>query len=250
MLAVRVYLGRFEQLFDDRGGAIFSGVAYTDAHVTLTGMLVVAGGARRSARRWRSSMRWPRRSFDGSIAAVVPAVVCYVVVGVLAVVRQRLHREAERAGARNAVHRAQHRVHAPGVRPRSHRAAAVSRRDRASRRSTSPTTRPRSRTSACGTGARSQDTLRQIQAIRTYYEFPDVDIDRYMIDGTLRQMMVAARELNVERLPESGRNWINTKLIYTHGYGVTMNPVNGFTPEGHADARPEQHAGRRARSRA
>ena len=45
-------------------------------------------------------------------------------------------------------------------------------------------------------------------------------------------MMVATRELNVERLPESSRNWINEKLIYTHGYGVTMNPVNGFTPEG------------------
>ena len=44
--------------------------------------------------------------------------------------------------------------------------------------------------------------------------------------------MVAARELNVERLPESSRNWINEKLIYTHGYGVTMNPVNGFTPDG------------------
>ena len=45
-------------------------------------------------------------------------------------------------------------------------------------------------------------------------------------------MMLAARELNVEKLPESSRNWINEKLIYTHGYGVTMNPVNGFTPEG------------------
>jgi hypothetical protein len=44
--------------------------------------------------------------------------------------------------------------------------------------------------------------------------------------------MLAARELNVEKLPESSRNWINEKLIYTHGYGVTMNPVNGFTPEG------------------
>ena len=45
-------------------------------------------------------------------------------------------------------------------------------------------------------------------------------------------MMLAARELNVEKLPQSSRNWINEKLIYTHGYGVTMNPVNGFTPEG------------------
>jgi hypothetical protein len=44
--------------------------------------------------------------------------------------------------------------------------------------------------------------------------------------------MLAARELNVDKLPESSRNWINDKLIYTHGYGITMNPVNGFTPEG------------------
>ncbi len=77
-----------------------------------------------------------------------------------------------------------------------------------------------------------QDTLRQIQGIRTYYDFPDIDIDRYVIGGRVRQMMVAARELNVEKLPESSRNFINEKLIYTHGYGVTMNTVNGFTAEG------------------
>ena len=77
-----------------------------------------------------------------------------------------------------------------------------------------------------------QDTLRQIQEIRTYYDFPDIDIDRYEIDGTTREVMLAARELNVDKLPESSRNWINEKLIYTHGYGITMNPVNGFTAEG------------------
>jgi uncharacterized membrane protein (UPF0182 family) len=77
-----------------------------------------------------------------------------------------------------------------------------------------------------------KDTLRQIQEIRTYYDFPDIDIDRYEIDGTMREVMLAARELNVDKLPESSRNWINEKLIYTHGYGITMNPVNGFTPEG------------------
>ncbi len=94
-----------------------------------------------------------------------------------------------------------------------------------------------------------QDTLRQIQEIRTYYDFPDIDIDRYEIGGEVRQMMVATRELNVERLPESSRNWINEKLIYTHGYGVTMNPVNGFTPEGLPDADPEGHAGAEHASR-
>ena len=77
-----------------------------------------------------------------------------------------------------------------------------------------------------------QDTLRQIQEIRTYYDFPDIDIDRYEVEGSVRQMMLAARELSIDKLPESSRNWINEKLIYTHGYGVTMNPVNGFTTEG------------------
>ncbi len=77
-----------------------------------------------------------------------------------------------------------------------------------------------------------QDTLKQIQAIRTYYDFPDVDVDRYSLDGKTRQMMVAAREIDIKKLPESSRNWINEKLIYTHGYGLTMNTANGFTPEG------------------
>ena len=77
-----------------------------------------------------------------------------------------------------------------------------------------------------------QDTLRQLQEIRTYYDFPDIDIDRYQIDGSLREVMLATRELNVDKLPESSHNWINDKLIYTHGYGITMNPVNGFTAEG------------------
>ena len=77
-----------------------------------------------------------------------------------------------------------------------------------------------------------QDTLRQIQAIRIYYDFPDVDVDRYVVGGQTRQMMVAPREIKDEKLPESSRNWINERLIYTHGYGLTMNSANGFTPEG------------------
>jgi uncharacterized membrane protein (UPF0182 family) len=77
-----------------------------------------------------------------------------------------------------------------------------------------------------------QDTLRQIQEIRTYYDFPDVDVDRYRIGGELRQVMIATRELDNSKLPEQSRNWINERLVYTHGYGVTMNPVNEFTAEG------------------
>lgn len=76
------------------------------------------------------------------------------------------------------------------------------------------------------------DTLRQIQGIRTYYDFPDVDVDRYRVGGQNRQMMVAPREIEIENLPEASRNWINEKLIYTHGYGVTMNTANEFDSEG------------------
>jgi hypothetical protein len=77
-----------------------------------------------------------------------------------------------------------------------------------------------------------KDTLSQIQAIRTYYDFTDVDVDRYLVGGQKRQMMIGTREINVDKLPESSRNWVNEKLIYTHGYGITMNTANGFDSEG------------------
>src|SRR4030095_377686 len=77
-----------------------------------------------------------------------------------------------------------------------------------------------------------QSTLAQIQEIRTYYDFRTPDVDRYMINGRLREVMLSAREMNVDQLPEQSRNWINQHVVYTHGYGVTMNTVNEFTPEG------------------
>jgi uncharacterized membrane protein (UPF0182 family) len=77
-----------------------------------------------------------------------------------------------------------------------------------------------------------QSTLGQIQEIRTYYDFRIPDVDRYVISGKLREVMLAAREMNVDQLPEQSRNWINQHVVYTHGYGVTMNTVTDFTPEG------------------
>jgi uncharacterized membrane protein (UPF0182 family) len=73
-------------------------------------------------------------------------------------------------------------------------------------------------------------TFAQIQEIRTYYDFVSVHNDRYLIDGEYRQIMLSARELNSESLPN--RNWINERLTFTHGYGVTLGPVNQVTPEG------------------
>ena len=68
--------------------------------------------------------------------------------------------------------------------------------------------------------------------MRLYYEFKGIDVDRYTIDGKYRQVMVAARELNQNLLPEQAKSWVNQKLQYTHGYGIVMSPVNEVTTEG------------------
>lgn len=75
-------------------------------------------------------------------------------------------------------------------------------------------------------------TFNELQAIRLYYRFNDVDIDRYMIDDSYRQVMIAARELDKSRLAAQAQTWVNMQLQWTHGYGVTMSPVNEVTNEG------------------
>ena len=77
-----------------------------------------------------------------------------------------------------------------------------------------------------------QQTYSQLQSIRVYYRFHDVDIDRYMIDGKLEQVMLAARELSTQDLSGSGRTWINEHIRYTHGYGAVASPVNEVGPRG------------------
>jgi hypothetical protein len=228
IVAMRVYLSRFEQLFEHH--TIFDGVTYTDAHVTLTGLLVVcvalvlgaviaaAGGLFAPRGRWL-------------IASVAPAVICYAVVGLVGwyvssflVKPNELIREQP-----YIVHNIEMTQQAYGLDRFLLRQfpaeTTVDATDPANNQLTLQNIR-------LWDVKALQDTLRQIQEIRTYYDFPDIDIDRYEIDGSMREVMLAARELNVEKLPESSRNWINEKLIYTHGYGITMNPVNGFTAEG------------------
>jgi len=78
-------------------------------------------------------------------------------------------------------------------------------------------------------------TYNQLQLFRTYYDFNDVDIDRYLLDGDYRQVMVSAREMNIMDLQSNARTWVNEHLVYTHGYGIVMNPVNIVTPEGLPD---------------
>ena len=81
-----------------------------------------------------------------------------------------------------------------------------------------------------------QDAYNQLQFMELYYNFLNMDSDRYVLDGRLRQVLLAARELDPDNLPADARNWVNRRLQYTHGYGVAMSPATGFTPE---EGRPE-----------
>jgi hypothetical protein len=223
-----VYLSRFDMLLEHH--TVFDGINYTDAHVMLTGLLIVGAalvlGAAIAA---VDAVRTPRVKW--LVAAVVPAGACYVALGLVGwyvtnfvVKPNELDREKPYIAYNIGMTRqafgldkfSQHEFPAE---------TTVDATDPANNQATLQNIR-------LWDWHALQDTLRQVQEIRTYYDFPDIDIDRYVIDGTTREVMLATRELNVDKLPESSRNWINEKLIYTHGYGITMNPVNGFTPEG------------------
>jgi uncharacterized membrane protein (UPF0182 family) len=228
VVAMTVYVNRFQLSLEHH--TIFDGVTYSDAHIMIRGLLIVCaalflGAAIAAVNAARESRgRW-------IVVAIIPAALSYGVLGIIGwyvgtfiVKPNELVREEPYIS-----HNIEMTRKAYGL-------------DRFSRRefpaettvdATDPANnQPTLQNIRLWDWRALQDTLRQVQEIRTYYDFPDIDIDRYDLDGTTREVMLAARELNVDKLPVSSRNWINEKLIYTHGYGVTMNPVNGFTTEG------------------
>ena len=83
----------------------------------------------------------------------------------------------------------------------------------------------------CGIGNLLKLLIKRSE-IRPYYSFNDIDIDRYVIDGKYRQVMLSPRELVQKDLPEQGKTWLNQRLKYTHGYGIAMSPVNEVATEG------------------
>src|SRR4029079_9676120 len=227
-IAAQVALGRFDRLFNDH--TTFAGITYTDAHVTVTGMLLVAGATMLGAIAIvvvafvAPRIRW-------LIAGLLPAVVLYVGTGAIgAYVESFVVRPNQLVREQPYItHNIEFTRQAYGLNRIARRPfpaeTTVEAADAANNQATLQNIR-------LWDWRVLQDTLRQLQEIRTYYDFPDIDIDRYVIEGAPRQVMLATRELNVSKLPESSRTWINEKLVYTHGYGITMNAVNGFTPEG------------------
>ncbi len=76
------------------------------------------------------------------------------------------------------------------------------------------------------------ETVTQIQALRPYYTFHDIDVDRYTLEGQYKQVFIAPRELDIGLLPAARASWINPAFIYTHGYGLVLAPVSKITPDG------------------
>ncbi len=229
LLAWRFYLSRFPYLWEDH--QIFTGASYMEANYLLPGLSLVAIALLISALvSLLNAFTWRRLRLLAVAAAlpvlvyivacvIVPAYVTSFVVKPNELARETPYIEHNIAWTKRAfnIENIEQREFAPDIGQ-----AAL---DLEHNHATLDNIR-------LWDWRALQDTLRQIQEIRTYYDFPDVDVDRYIIAGQKRQMMLAPREIDQQKLPEQSRNWINERLIYTHGYGVTMNTSNGFTPEG------------------
>src|SRR3990172_5944548 len=224
-VAVGAYLSRFDLLFN-QNGPVF-GATYTDATVRISMLLismVVAALAAVSAVFW---------AWKGKLSPLFGAVSLYVVVGLagavvpsfvqkLVVAPNQLVKETpfikyNIAATREAfaLDKIEERE-ISGDKP-------ITAADIANNDLTVKNVRLWDREPLLS-------TFSQIQEIRTYYEFAQVDNDRYIIDGEIRQIMLSPRELASESLPN--KNWINERLTFTHGYGVAAGPVNQVTPEG------------------
>ena len=229
VIAVDTFLSRYEYLWTDHSS--FSGVTYSEANYLIPGLTAVAISLvlaaailifnalrQRGFKLLMLSVGIPVVVYIVA-AAIVPAYVQSFIVKPNELGRETPYIEHNIAGTRTAfnIENVDFREYAADISPDSLNIAA--------NRNTLANIR-------LWDWQALQDTLRQIQEIRTYYDFPDVDVDRYRTGGEMRQVMIAARELDVNKLPEQSRNWINERLVYTHGYGLTMNPVNEFTSEG------------------
>lgn len=229
VLGWRTYLSRFPFLWDDH--PTFSGVSFTDAHYTLPALTIVAIALIISAIILLINGFAVRR-FSLLLVALALPFAAYLIGVVLVpsyvqsfiVKPNELDRESPYIS-----HNIEWTRKAFGL-------EGIEQREFEADNSIAALDLPNNRNSLenirLWDWRALQDTLRQIQAIRIYYDFPDVDVDRYVTGGQTRQMMIAPREINDTKLPAMSRNWINERLIYTHGYGVTMNGANGFTPEG------------------
>jgi uncharacterized membrane protein (UPF0182 family) len=219
-LAARFYFDRFDLLFEDHGSLV--GIDWTDEHLTLPllGVLMaasVAAAVAFFAHRLRYALVLPAAYVVFLVAPylanslyVRPSEITiqkpYIARHIQATrdawgLSQRTHEVEFAANMEGTVDPARHKLLLDNVRLWDWHAF--------------------------------HDTVTQIQALRPYYVFADTDVDRYQIDGQLRQLLITPRELDVRQLPADARGrWINPHFIYTHGYGVVVAEASRITADG------------------
>jgi uncharacterized membrane protein (UPF0182 family) len=224
-LAFSAYLDRYELLFGTHD--VFSGAGYTDLHARLPVLMVLALAALVGA------LLWIFNAFATNNRAGIAAVILYLAVLFIGnlypafiqkfiVSPNELDRESPQIA---------HNIRAT---LQGYDLADVEERDLSGDKALTPQDIENNATTIRSIRLWDHeqllDALKQIQEIRTYYDFVSVDNDRYSLNNELQQFMLSARELNSASLPE--RNWINERLSYTHGYGIAVGPVNRMTSEG------------------
>ena len=220
-------LDRFLLLYGDNGVVV--GAGYTDIHVELPVLWLLIGlsrrrfcvvgqhaGARLPASRCRGGARLRRllpavRRGPGIIPARV--------------------RQTERVAAGEALHRTQHRAD-----PQAYDLHQITTKPFPAEQNLTFKTLEADRATIDNIRLWDwqplMDTYAQLQEIRTYYKFHDVDVDRYRLDGAYQSVMLSARELKSSLLPPNAQTWVNRHVLFTHGNGVVMCPVTRTTAEG------------------
>jgi uncharacterized protein len=225
LLAFSAYFSRYDLLFSTND--VFSGASYADINARLPMLTVLAVAAAIGALLWIINV------FAGKKRIGLVAVAVYVIVlflqGLYPSLIQKFIVDPNEFDKENPqiAHNIQATLQAYGL-------TKVEERDLSGDKALTPTDIESNaatiRSIRLWDHEPLLDALKQIQEIRTYYDFVSVDNDRYSLNGELQQFMLSARELNSSSLPE--RNWINERLSYTHGYGVALGPVNRMTAEG------------------
>ncbi len=219
-LAFRFFLGRYEMLYNDHGFMV--GIDYVDQNIALPLQWVaiaacVATAALLAAGWWKSVILVAAALV---LRAIIPAVVggVYVRPNEISIERPFVQKHIQATRAAFGLDRR--------VKETEFKAKLESRFDPAANQAILSNVR-------LWDWRAFHDTVTQIQALRPYYRFADTDVDRYTIDGQLRQLLLTPRELDIQQLPEAARNrWPNTHFVYTHGYGVVMAEANRITTDG------------------
>lgn len=218
-LAIRYFLGRYELLFNNHGFMV--GIDYVNENVTLPlQWLVILSCLVSAVFVWLGRWLWA-----GSLVVVlvlhaaVPRIVqlAYVRPNEMSIQRPYIDTHIKATRSAYGLDRRTREI--------DYQAAPETRIDPAQHQAVFDNVR-------LWDWRAFHDTTSQIQALRTYYVFNDSDVDRYDIDGQLRQVMLSPRELDIRQLPDAQASWINPHFIYTHGYGLVMAEANRITPEG------------------